>query len=183
MLLVGSLVLPDTGSYAGEHCFPLPDAPVDYQASGVEAARQEADTSSPVEPVGLRAFVYVPDTIPEILSASAFLPCSVDAAIGALVAARQAADILRFPRFVPVTPQPFAECVLAVALPKLGQIGSVVLLDCRRINQAIFAKVLHPRLNRESLLLAAGQPHDSTWDMCVCVCVCMAYCARSSLVS
>ncbi|CAE7225872.1 unnamed protein product [Symbiodinium sp. KB8] len=159
---------PDTGSYTGD------SGPVSLAASAsnpLPAPSADVDVGDdapvPAEPVPLRAYVFVPDVVPEMLTASAFLPCSVDTAMAAVAAARQTEDILRFPRCVPATPQPFADCVLAVAAPHWFEQRPVVLLDCRRINFTIFAKALHPRLNRESLLLAAGQPHDSRWDIFV----------------
>ncbi|CAE7712412.1 unnamed protein product [Symbiodinium sp. KB8] len=152
-------LLPDTGSLAGGLEATVSQAPVsanpDVTVNMPPAA--DVDDASPNEPVNLRAFIYVPDTIPEMLSASAFLPCSVDAAMSAFAWARAAEDTVRYSKVVPVAPQPFSECIIAVAFPNWFDSRPVVLLDCRRINHTIFAKALYDRLNRESLLLAAGQ--------------------------
>ena len=162
-------LLPDTGSLAGGLEATVSQAPVsanpDVTVNMPPAA--DVDDASPNEPVNLRAFIYVPDTIPEMLSASAFLPCSVDAAMSAFAWARAAEDTVRYSKVVPVAPQPFSECIIAVAFPNWFDSRPVVLLDCRRINHTIFAKALYDRLNRESLLLAAGQRHDGDWDVFV----------------
>ena len=159
----------DSGSYTGDSV-PAPLGSASDALSAVTTELRfpvESSAVQPHEPTTLRAFVYVPDVVPEMHSVSAFLPCSVDTALAAIAAARVAEDVIRYPRLVPVCPQPFPDRILAVSAPGWLEHRPVVLLDCQRINQVIFAKALHPRLSRESLLLAAGQRHDSAWDIYV----------------
>ena len=165
----GGLGLSDTGSYTGES-LPVPMGSASEAPSGATTEMHmpvEHGATQAREPTTLRAFVYVPDVVPEVHSVSAFLPCSVDTALAAIAAARVAEDVVRYPRLVPACPQPFPDRILAVSAPGWLENRPVVLLDCQRINQVIFAKALHPRLSRESLLLAAGQRHDSAWDIYV----------------
>ncbi|OLP82019.1 hypothetical protein AK812_SmicGene37367 [Symbiodinium microadriaticum] len=118
----------------------------------------------------LRAFntyIYVPDTLPELVNASAFMPCSIDTALAAVAGARERDAVQLFPRVILASPQPDREFLVAVALPNWLQERPVVLLDCRRVNRTMFAKLLHGSLNRESLLRAAGLSCRSTWDVFV----------------
>ena len=163
------LGLSDTGSYTGDS-IPVPVGSASDALSAVTTEMQqpvEHSAAQTTEPTTLRAFVYVPDVVPEVHSVSAFLPCSVDTALAAIAAARVTEDVVRYPRLVPAYPQPFPDRILAISAPGWLENRPVVLLDCQRINQVIFAKALHPRLSRESLLLAAGQRHDSAWDIYV----------------
>ncbi|CAE7271665.1 unnamed protein product [Symbiodinium sp. CCMP2456] len=118
-------------------------------------------------PTKLCAFVYAPDFAPEMLQASAFLPCSVDTAMAAFAAARTADAVANFPNMAVVSPQPFSDCIVAVAAPGWLASKAIVLFDCRGINRALFARVLDFRINRESLLLAAGLPGNSVMDVYV----------------
>ena len=118
----------------------------------------------------LRAFntyIYVPDTLPELVNASAFMPCSIDTALAAVAGARERDAVQLFPRVILASPQPDREFLVAVALPSWLQERPIVLLDCRRVNRTMFAKLLHGSLNRESLLRAAGLSCRSTWDVFV----------------
>ena len=163
------LGLSDASSYTGGS-MPVPIGSASDTPSAVATETHlpvESSAAQPHEPTTLRAFVYVPDVVPEVHTVSAFLPCSVDTALAAVAAARVAADVIRYPQLIPVCPQPFPDRILAVSAPSWLTNRPVVLLDCQRINQVIFAKALHPRLSRESLLLAIGQRHDSAWDIYV----------------
>ena len=112
-------------------------------------------------------YIYVPDFLPEMITASAFMPCSVDAAMSAVAGARRQEAVLRFPRLILASPQPDRWYLIALAVPNWLNDRPVVLLDCRRINQTMFAKLLHSSLNRESLLRAAGVSCRSPWDVYV----------------
>ena len=151
-----------------------PDTPAmpDTLTSGPTVGNDSDLAPLPAQDIGHRlrefnTYIYVPDYLPEMITASVFMPCSVDAAMSAVVGAREQDAILRFPRLILASPQPDRWFLIALAVPNWLTDRPVVLLDCRRINQTMFAKLLHSSLNRESLLRAAGLSCRSTWDVYV----------------
>ena len=158
---------------------PLPSesSPVVQPTPGLPASPPPEEASEAHDPMRTQdsghhmrefnTYIYVPDFLPELITASAFMPCSVDAAMSAVVGARSQEAVLRFPRLILASPQPDRWYLIALAVPHWLTDRPVVLLDCRRINQTMFAKLLHSSLNRESLLRAAGVSCRSTWDVYV----------------
>ena len=168
----------DTGGTSLDAQAPSSEShPADQSTSGLPASDPLEETPTAHIPQHtqdsghrLREFntyVYVPDFLPEMITASAFMPCSVDAAMSAVAGARSQEAVLRFPRLILASPQPDRWYLIALAVPNWLTDRPVVLLDCRRINQTMFAKLLHSSLNRESLLRAAGVSCQSPWDVYV----------------
>ena len=108
------------------------------------------------ESTRLQALVYEPDFVPEIVDVVVALPTTVFRLVSAVGSARLAEQSSSFPALYAAYPQPVREFAVFLAAPD-WQIDSVsVLLDCRRVNGCFFAKVMPRRLNRESILAAAG---------------------------
>ncbi|OLP80330.1 hypothetical protein AK812_SmicGene39256, partial [Symbiodinium microadriaticum] len=129
------------------------------------AAPQEA--VSPPSATGLfaavriQALVYVPDFVPEVVDLNIEVPQALPAFLESLQAARLAYQSASFPVLFPATPQPASAFAILVAGPMWQQFTTVVLFDCLDYDGTLFAKSVHQRLSRESLLLAAGIPPDA----------------------
>ena len=145
---------PDTGS-------TQPDAtaaamPAEHEApSGSDIREQIAATTCPV-----MALIYVPDTIPEMVTIELNFPTAVPQLLTAVEAARADDRSQVFPSLSPVSPQPMLDFAILVAAPEWLTEYVVVLMDCRRLEQGVFAVKVPHCLSRESLLLAAGLPAD-----------------------
>ncbi|CAE7897325.1 unnamed protein product, partial [Symbiodinium sp. KB8] len=142
-------------------------APVDRTTRDYEdLAEQSQALEVPMEvdpgfEVEVPAFVYVPDMVPEALQAKVEIPCAVDSLVRALSFARQPSLLQCFACLTPVVPQPCSSFVILLATPDWLVDRPTVLLDCSRVNQAMYACTLFHSCNRESLLCAAGFRHDS----------------------
>ena len=129
------------------------------------AAPQEA--VSPPSATGLfaavriQALVYAPDFVPEVVDLNIEVPQALPAFLESLQAARLAYQSASFPVLFPATPQPASAFAILVAGPMWQQFTTVVLFDCLDYDGTLFAKSVHQRLSRESLLLAAGIPPDA----------------------
>ena len=165
-------MLPDDGSSGPRD--QEADAPASpMMQSTTSAVEDEATRHDPATPLArdlpvvvddspspVMALVYVPDTIPEIITVELSFPSAVPQLLEAVSSARAEDRVQAHPSLSPVAPQPVLEFAVLVAAPEWLTEGVVVLFDCRRIEQGIFAAQVPHSLNRESLLLAAGLPAD-----------------------
>ena len=101
----------------------------------------------------------------EFVALQLVVPCALPHAVGRVQAARADDRSALYPCLIPVVPQPADTFGTLVCLPTWAQDQAVVCLDARDCDGRIFARLLPIRMNRESLLLAAGFEHDS--DICV----------------
>ena len=106
------------------------------------------------------ALVYVPDTLPELVTVEPKLPTPPPQFSNLVQRARAPERREGYPALIPAAPQPLLDFALFVALPAWVTESAVVFFDCSRIDQGVFAAKVSLRLNRESLLLAAGLPTD-----------------------
>ena len=104
--------------------------------------------------------IYVPDFVPEILEVSIALPAAIEGLKAQVQNLRAPEQSFSFPELYPVSPQPLREIAIFTAGPTWQTYTVIVLFDCRRCNDCIFAQVVPTTLSRESLLLAAGFPPD-----------------------
>ena len=142
--------------------FDEPEASLDTAAQAVVAETAEQDDSMEVV-----ALIYAPDLSPEMVATNVPMPCAVDQAVSAVAGARRAEASCGFKRLTPVTPQPCLEFLVLVVSPDWLTARPMVLIDCLRLNRTLFAKVLFPYANRETILLAAGLRHDSPAEVFV----------------
>ncbi|CAE7939958.1 HERC1 [Symbiodinium sp. KB8] len=115
----------------------------------------------------VRAFVYVPDTFAELIDVAVNIPCGVEDVRAAVQAVRTEPSKSTFPSLQLVAPQPCTGFLFMLAAPSWLNSRPIILFDCQRITGTIFARVVHPCLTRESLLLAAGMPHGATHEVYV----------------
>ena len=123
------------------------------------------DTSSGTSQTQITVFVAVPDYLPEYYTVSLDTPCSVDTMLSALRRCRNARNWgtpTCFGNVAPVCPQPLSNSVVLVGYPVWMPDSVVAFMDCRNVDLRAFAVVVGARLNRESLLIAAGFPWDAT---------------------
>ncbi|CAE7641216.1 unnamed protein product [Symbiodinium sp. CCMP2456] len=146
----------------GPHSFP---APLEVPPPSRVASDHSAASASGLTEV--RAFIYAPAMAPEMLNVLASLPCSVATLLQAVQADRDTDLSMHFPQLIPVTPQPSSDALVAIATPDWQITRPIVLIDCSRVGKSLFAILLFPRLNRESLLLAAGFPADADLEVYV----------------
>ncbi|CAE7435991.1 tyrP-A, partial [Symbiodinium necroappetens] len=133
-------------------------APEDGGSEGAAAPAPHVDDVAESEPrIPLFALVYVPDILPELHTVHLHVPCSRSQALTGLLSGRSGDSAMYFPAVIPVVPQPDPAFMIFVAKPGWFCSKPVVLFDCRRIDQTMFAQAVFPELNRESILLAAGR--------------------------
>ncbi|CAE7284049.1 rbcL, partial [Symbiodinium sp. KB8] len=108
----------------------------------------------------ISVLIYVPDFVPEILAVSVALPAAIEGLKAQVKASRAPEQSFSFPELYQVSPQPLKETAIFTAGPTWQAYTVMVLFDCRRCNDCIFAKAVPRTLSRESLLLAAGFPPD-----------------------
>ena len=120
----------------------------------------EAERPAAAPSTLLNALVYIPDYVPEVLEVRVDLPIGVRDFVDVVQQLRFADQIASFPHLCPVTPQPLREMAIFVAAPTWLMDLVVVLMDCRLTQSGFFARTVHSRLNRESILVAAGFRHD-----------------------
>ncbi|CAE7777849.1 hypothetical protein AK812_SmicGene16718 [Symbiodinium microadriaticum] len=160
------------GVTAGDSGEPDPGTPV-------TSGRATTDTQPLQDPVGpledasppsvsglvellqIQALVYVPDFVPEIVELELTIPATVPSLLACLQDARLAYQSSSFPDLFPAKPQIVPAFAIFVAAPLWQRGTSVVLFDCLMYDGTFFAKTVQRRLNRESLMLAAGLPHDA----------------------
>ncbi|OLQ10207.1 hypothetical protein AK812_SmicGene6142 [Symbiodinium microadriaticum] len=106
------------------------------------------------------ALILAPDYVPEYSRACVPLPCGVDHLIAQVAADRYGQLASQFPCLTPAVPQPYADFLLFVSSPAWLAARPIVILDCQRVLQTIFACMSFPTCTRESLLVAAGFRHD-----------------------
>ena len=151
---------------------PSPDLPAGAsQAQApptVAAASADFAAGSPIDhnarvagPTCIQALIYAPDFVPEIITVHVSLPVTVVHLLSALLPQRLDSQARCFPELFPAAPQPIQELAVIVAAPEWQIDTVVVLFDCRRCNECLFACVVHRLLSRESLLIAAGFPMDA----------------------
>ena len=102
--------------------------------------------------------VMPPDTVAEALGVPLQAPCTVQDALAAVAQVRDEAASLLYPELFVAEPQPSRLFACLIAAPAWAQHLCVILADTRGVNGALFAVATSGRLNRESLLLAAGLP-------------------------
>ena len=144
---------------------PHPALPYPPEPVGPLGASPEVTTPPPagghVARLRIQALVYVPDYVPEIVEIETDLPTTVSAFTELLQDARLASQSSSFPDLFPVSSQSVPAFGVFVAAPQWQCDTAVVLFDCLAYDGTFFAKTVFCRLNRESLLLAAGVPPDA----------------------
>ena len=97
-----------------------------------------------------------PDTVAEVLGIPLQAPCTVQDALAAVEQVRDEANSGMYPELFVAEPQPSRLFACILAAPAWAQHLCTILVDTRSFNGALFAVATSSRLNRESLLLAAG---------------------------
>ncbi|CAE7235584.1 unnamed protein product, partial [Symbiodinium necroappetens] len=133
-----------------------PPLPID--AEEVLRVRTGLAADPPGPWVDVPFFIYSPGHAPEVLNLPLCTPCSLQEALHAIAECRDDELSRRFPEVVVCEPQPDLAFAALLAVPAWAYGEAVVLFDCRQINRSLFAAVVFPRINRESLCLAAGLP-------------------------
>ena len=145
---------PDTGSTQPGTADVTMQQELDV-CSESDTRAQTVDATCPII-----ALIYVPDTIPEVITIELNFPTAVPQLLAAVETARADDRAQAFPNLSPVSPQLTLDFAILVAAPEWLTEYVVVLMDCRRIEQGVFAVKVPHCLSRESLLLAAGLPAD-----------------------
>ena len=144
------------GAEEDEH--PAPDNETEPPVPADQDMEAERPAAAPS--TLLNALVYIPDYVPEVLEVRVDLPIGIRDFVDVVQQLRFADQIAGFPHLCPVTPQPLCEMAIFVAAPTWLTDLVVVLMDCRLTQSGLFARTVHSRLNRESILVAAGFRHD-----------------------
>ncbi|CAE7423882.1 unnamed protein product, partial [Symbiodinium microadriaticum] len=144
---------PPWDTFDGQPPLPPPNDPPE--------ATSPPSTSGLIAALQVQALVYVPDFVPEVVEISLEIPTAVQAACETVQDARLAYQSSSFPYLCAAVPQPAPAFAVFVAAPLWQNGTAVVLFDCLGYDGTLFAKSVHCRLSRESLLLAAGLPHDA----------------------
>ncbi|CAE7697032.1 psaC [Symbiodinium sp. CCMP2592] len=100
--------------------------------------------------------VFVPQYVAELFEIPLCLPCGVEHALAAIGDYRTAHTAHHFPQLFVAQPHPLGDFAVVLAGPDWNSGKVVVLFDCRQVNATFFSAFVHPVLNRESLLIAAG---------------------------
>ncbi|CAE7808085.1 unnamed protein product [Symbiodinium sp. CCMP2592] len=100
--------------------------------------------------------VFVPQYVAELFEIPLCLPCGVEHALAAIGDYRTASTAHHFPQLFVAQPHPVGDFAVVLAGPDWNSGKVVVLFDCRQVNATFFSAFVHPVLNRESLLIAAG---------------------------
>ena len=127
----------------------------------------EADEAEAVGTTPYQFLVYAPDFIPDVMLLDLDLPCSVEHAMQAVRANRDSGQAACFDYVEPAVPQPDRLMAICVAAPSWLQHRVVVLINSMLVDSRLFTASVHPRLNRASLLHAAGLPPPGDWDVYV----------------
>ena len=102
--------------------------------------------------------IMPPDTVAEVLGIPLQAPCTIQDALAAVEQVRDEANSGMYPELFVAEPQPSRLFACLLAAPAWAQHLCTILADTRSLNGALFAVATSSRLNRESLLLAAGLP-------------------------
>ena len=97
-----------------------------------------------------------PELSKEHVAVRLSVPCDVPTAAAVVNEAREEARRALYGLLIPVTPQPSDEYGTLIALPSGAGERCVVCFDSRECDHRIFCRMLPQRMNRESLLIAAG---------------------------
>ena len=144
------------GATEGEH--PAPDNGTEPPIPEDQNMEVEGPAAAPSSL--LNALVYIPDYVPEVLEVRVDLPMGIRDFFDVVQQLRFDDQVVAFPRLCPAKPQPLREMAIFVAVPTWLTDLVVVLLDCRLVQSGFFARTIPSRLNRESILVAAGFRHD-----------------------
>ena len=136
-------------------------SPVPVATAPTDALEQNAAE----EPCLALCLVYAPNYIPDVVVQALSMPCSVNHALIAFAQRRDASQAACFDQIFPASPQPDRKLAVAVAMPSWATDRIGVLFNCLAINRTLFAAAVHPRLNRISLLLAAGLDSKGWYDI------------------
>ena len=134
----------NTGAEDCEH--PDPDAEAEPPVLEDQEMEEEGPAAAPS--FLLNALVYIPDYVPEVLEVRVDLPIGIRDFVDVVQQLRFADQVTGFPDLCPVTPHLWLTDLV------------VVLMDCRLTQSGFFARTIPSRLNRESILVAAGFRHD-----------------------
>ena len=143
------------------------------RAEAAEAASPDVDASEEEEQSGslrsisILVLVYAPEYSPEMHTLKVQVPCGVDTLLAAVRCKRLDETAASLPTLTPAAPQLHQAFVTLVASPTWPSDRVVVILDCHRIDGRVFSIPLQSPMNRESLLLAAGFPPESTFGVFV----------------
>ncbi|CAE7947537.1 TNXB [Symbiodinium sp. KB8] len=161
--------LPDRASASVPMSAPPPNAPEPETTGfaahdggtglGASASESKGDVASAAASP-LLAIVYAPDMLRELVTVEPCLPIAPPRLLNLVQQARALHRFEAFPFLSPATPQPVLESVILVATPAWITDLAIVLFDCSRLGQGVFAARVSLCLNRESLLIAAGMPPD-----------------------
>eukprot|EP00439_Symbiodinium_sp_Y106_P077866 s456_g16.t1 len=102
--------------------------------------------------------IMPPDTLAEVLSVPLQAPCTVPDALAAVAQIRDDDCSRMYPELYVAEPQPSPLFACLLAAPAWAQRTCIILLDTRPFDGRLFTVSTHSRLNRESLILAAGLP-------------------------
>ena len=100
--------------------------------------------------------IYAPGYVPDVVVQTLGMPCSVAHAIDVFGSRRDPSQAASFDQLFPAMPQPARELAVLVAMPSWETAKVCVLFNCLSANRTLFAAMVHPRLNKASLLHVAG---------------------------
>ena len=100
--------------------------------------------------------IYAPGYVPDVVVQTLGMPCSVAHAIDVFGSRRDPSQAASFDQLFPAMPQPARELAVLVAMPSWETTKVCVLFNCLSANRTLFAAMVHPRLNKASLLHVAG---------------------------
>ena len=115
----------------------------------------------------VQCLVYTPCYVLDILSVPVSIPCSVEWALELFEQNRDESQAACFDRLLPATPQPDRRYVICVAEPSWASNGATILLNGILAHRGVFAIRVPPRLNKGSILRAAGFEPTEPWEVYV----------------
>ena len=110
--------------------------------------------------------VLAPELIPEIVTVRLTGPTHLDSVCECLQAARAPLRMQRYPRLVPVLPQPVQDHAIFLALPDWCT-DVYIVCDCMHINGTLFCAFCSAHTDRSSLLAVAGFGADADFEIYV----------------
>ena len=102
--------------------------------------------------------IMAPDTLSAVVSLPLQAPCSVPDALEAVAQLRDDNHSTLYPELYVAEPQPSCLFACLLAAPAWAQQACCILIDTRAFDGRLFSVTTHSRINRESLILAAGLP-------------------------
>ncbi|CAE7307735.1 unnamed protein product [Symbiodinium necroappetens] len=136
-------------------------------ASGMTSDRADSEPPShePDRRTATVPFVLLgQETAPELVNVPRTLNLAVGGVLEQVQLLRDFADRVRFPRIIPVHPQPSGAFALAVVQPSWSQ-EVLVVFDCLRVTEAIFCWVASPAMTRAAILTVAGLPDTADYEV------------------